>query len=791
MADREALLKRLLETFTVEASEHIGTLASSFLDLERVPPGADRATIVETAFREAHSLKGAARSVNRGDIETVCQALESVLSDMKRGKLPFSPALLDELLRGVRLLEQLQSAAGASVTSRAAIVQLVTALKRFSPAGPAAPGSPSTHAAPAAAPALPAAHARVSEPSAALAAGEVRSETSSAPSPEALAMAPALAARNREFVRVPTEKLDAVWLGAEALLSDKLAVAEIASELDGISASMAELRKRAERWRIEAQQARLVHSSVSAPQRTAQLPSSARRLEHLEGDRVILESLDQRLSTLAHATRQHQRSLSARTERLLGDARELLMLPASSVLDGLRHAVRDLSREQAKEVELVLSGEGLAVDRRVLAELKDPLLHVIRNCIDHGVELPAERLAAGKSAQATIQIALLADHSRRVEISISDDGRGVNVPAVKAAAVKHGLLAAFDAAELDDASALALVFESALSTSPKVSQLSGRGLGLAIVREKVEKLGGAVRIESRPGAGTRIRIAVPVALATFRGVLVKQADVAFVIPTTHLELVMRVQPDQLRSVENHPVVLVRGEGVALVYLAEVLDLEQQPEPSDARAIFVLVLNVGVARIALAVDEVCQEQEVLVKDLGSHLAGLPGVLGTTVLGNGKVVAILDTTELVRRIMRQSGLSASRVAVAPTREQQPARQRSVLVAEDSITSRALLKGILESAKFAVTTAVDGMDAFGKLRNGDFDLLVSDVDMPRLNGFGLTERVRADSKLAELPVVLVTSLDSVEDRERGVQVGANAYIIKRDFEQSNLLETIARLI
>jgi len=320
-----------------------------------------------------------------------------------------------------------------------------------------------------------------------------------------------------------------------------------------------------------------------------------------------------------------------------------------------------------------------------------------------------------------------------------------------------------------------------------ITRISGRGLGLAIVREKVEKLGGRVAIESHRGSSTTIRMTLPLTLATFRGVLIESAQRLFVLPTAQVDRVTRFKPQDVQTVEGRRTLALNGRAVALVDLAEVLQLPstaRKPHPPEATP--VLVLGAGEQRVAFAVDAVLDEREVLVKRLTKPLSRVRNIDGATILGSGEVAPILNVSDLLKSA-RTAGATPGKPAAAVA-SAIPAKR--ILVVEDSITSRMLLKGILESAGYDVKTAVDGIDAFTALRAERFDLVVSDVEMPRMNGFDLTVRIRAERTLAEVPVVLVTALESREDREHGIDVGANAYLVKSSLDQSDLLETLRRL-
>ena len=358
---------------------------------------------------------------------------------------------------------------------------------------------------------------------------------------------------------------------------------------------------------------------------------------------------------------------------------------------------------------------------------------------------------------------------------------GIDLTKVRAAA-KELHLEADAAAETDENAALSLVFHSGLSTSPAVTEVSGRGLGLAIVREKVEKLGGKVSVDSEPGCGTTFRLSLPLTLATFRGLLVRVGEQFFVLPGTHIVRVLRIGEEQIRRVENRELVELDGKAVSLLKLADVLDIRMANTSPVGQKLPAVLLGWAGQRLLCLVDEVFNFQEFVVKSLRKPLLRVRNVAGTTVLPTGRVALVLNVPDLIR----SSGGVAGSSARGPAKP-----RRTVLVVDDSITTRTLLKGILESAGYQVRTAVDGVDALSVLEDESFDLVVSDVDMPRMGGFDLTARIRSHHKHSAVPVVLVTALDSQRDRDRGADAGANAYIVKTSFDQSNLLEVVQRLV
>ena len=792
-----AFLKRLLATFKAEAEEHLRALSAGLIELEQASDAAQRQQVVETVFRETHSLKGAARAVGKVEIETLCHGGESVFAALKEGDIALSPALLDLLHAAVDVLGRLLLAvdgepAGADLAAVADLRRRLDAAAAGAPVaapGPRAragttasaapePSAPAVARAPPPAATTPPAAAGV--PSAPAAEGHAPAEEQPAP---AEVRRPLVEAANT--VRIPASRLDAVLFQAEAMLGAKLAASQRVSELREARTSFG--RQQRERAKVMAE-VRLLRRGLerdiragAKPAAGAATPRLRRLVDYLAAEESFLKAFGARLDALAKVAEQGARSLGGQVDGLLDDVKRVLMLPIASAIEGLPKLVRDLSREQGKEVDFRASGDEVEIDRRILEEMRDPLIHLLRNSLDHGIEPPAVRLAAGKPQRGSLTLSAAQIEGSRIEIRVADDGAGIDLARLRTAAHKLGLATA----QADEAALLPLVFQSGVSTRPLVTDISGRGLGLAIVREKVERLGGTVAVESRAGVGTAFHLVLPLTLATFHGVRVRAAGEEFIFPSMVLERVVRVRRDEIATIENREAIRIAGQAVALVRLGDVLELAAAAgePPSVAPAV---VAGAGERRVAFLVDEVIGEQEVLVKGLGRQLRRVRNIAGATVLGTGQVVPILYVPDLLK--------SARHAGAGPARPAPPAavpEAKSILVVEDSITSRMLLKGILESAGYRVTTAVDGIDAYTRLRTEAIDLLVSDVDMPRLNGLDLTARVRADRSLAELPVVLVTALDSREARERGAEVGANAYLVKSSFDQSNLLAVVRRLL
>ena len=777
----DEFLRRLLATFKGEADEHLRALSSGLLELEKSPGGEKAREIVERVFREAHSLKGAARAVNLAEVETLCQSLENIFSRLKRGDVVLTPALFDALHATVDTASALARAAGSerSDTAKSRLDQVLQRLaatlkgERPEPLRPE-PEMTAEEERPGAPPRTP------------------QTIPGSATTP----LVPAVQPTSEETVRISTAKLNALLLQAEELIAARVAAAQRAVELREASASLAAWQKGRSKQQALVRTVQLRLDGTADPNRPSAPAGDGQRrseplrrlIEFLEWNDGVIHALDGRLATLARSAEQDHRALAGMVNALNQDMKKVLMLPFSSLLEGFPKLVRDLSRDRGKEAQLSIRGAEIEVDRRILEEMKDSLIHLVRNCIDHGIENPQERTRKGKLSPGTIALLIMQRNGDKVEIRISDDGAGIDAEKVRAAALKLGVLSPEDAENMDEQGALSLIFHSGVSTSPMITDLSGRGLGLAIVREKVEKFGGSVSVETHRGGGTSFRLVLPLTLAAFRGVVVRAEEALFVLPSSHVERVVRVSKGDIQTVENRETLRLNGEVISLVRLSDVLALLRKvPTGGSAdlrHAVIVKLLNL---RIAFLVDRVMEDQEVLVKGLGSQLVRVLNIAGAAVLGTGEVAPVLNVSDLMKSAVK----AGPAPAVPPAGRGTPEQRRPVLVVEDSITARSLLKNILESAGYDVQTAVDGIDALTALKAGEIELVVSDVDMPRMNGFDLTARIRADKKLGELPVVLVTALESREDRERGIDVGANAYIVKSSFDQSNLLETVRRLI
>ncbi|HDQ44060.1 MAG TPA: hybrid sensor histidine kinase/response regulator [bacterium] len=784
VTNEEAFFKELLSMFKIEAEEHLKAISSGLLELEKTRKTEDQAGIVEVVYREAHSLKGAARAVNLMDVETVCQTLETIFSALKHQKIDLMPEIFDVLHQSVDIIGEIIDS--PQKTDISEIMRKLSPIEEKARKGdkkqhssePVAPPKSTTP------PPQETRGEPESEPQPTSIPNETKVQETPPPQPAAFEVDKSLVS---DTIRISTSKLDSLLLQAEEMLGAKLTAVQQGVDLRNLTSHFLLRRKNWEKKEIELREEFRI-AERKGRENGPDKEMISRSLEFVTSNLASIKEIEEQLLNLTGMTEANARNLGTMLDNMLEDMKKILMLPFSTLLRIMPKVVRDLSRDQGKDVELIVKGSTIEIDRRILEELKDPFIHLLRNCIDHGLEKPDERIKSKKPRGGTISILISQLSGKEVEILISDDGRGIDAAKVREVAVKKGIISRSKADALDEPESLMLIFQSEVSTSPIITDLSGRGLGLSIVREKVEKLGGTISIETKVKEGTTFRITLPVTLAKFRGILVGVQDQLYAIPTGSVERVIRFKKSDIKRIEKRDSLVVEDRVLGLVRLQDVLELPEKKTADEQETYMrALILVSGDQRLAFSVDRVLNEQEVLVKNLGKQLIRVRNIAGVTILGTGKVVAILNISDLLKSASKIKTFSAGLAKM----EEEALTKKRILIAEDSITSRTLLKNILETAGYQVKTSVDGMDALSALKTEEFDLVVSDIEMPRMNGFDLVSRIRADKNTAELPVVLVTALESREDRERGIDVGANAYIVKRSFDQSNLLDVIKKLI
>jgi two-component system chemotaxis sensor kinase CheA len=826
----QEIFRQIWPVFSAEAREHLEGISAGILELERDPT---RRGVLDGVRRIAHSLKGSSGSLGLADVERLAHAIEGSLAGLDPAA-GLSRAAVQASLEAVDAIEEAIAAgdAGGEV-----VVHGVEALlggfgsampadvhaERGAPReGPAAETSEATAVLGAAeevgaAADMDALEAAVEQLCApldpdtrrAVATGAARAAlqlAALAPSgaaalarraadafalladggPDAPRMTAALAGDLidlREALERAPAPDPAAPSGAQARGERSIRV--LASTLDSIGRQIEHLAI-AEGRRARRARDVLGHTAeMRDVLRALDEASRALRAAGVETGRAELDGAGARLreiaSDLGRVAREAQRE--AEQQRLAGavlreDLRAVRMVPAALVLEPLRRAVRDIAGRLGKDVELTVAGGDVRLDRQIVDALRDPLLHLVRNAVDHGIEAPDTRRAAGKPTAGRIA-ARVEPRGTRVVIVVEDDGPGLDVAALRAAAVRNGLLTGEQANRLGDREAARLVFHAGVSTARAVSEISGRGVGMAVVLETVARLQGTVDVRWEAGRGTRFDLELPLMLSASTALLLRVGRDVVVIPAEEVEHVVLLGDADLGTIAGRTTARVAGEHVPYVPLGRLLRIAEGAG-APARQRVALVLAQGGARVAVGVDELIGQQEVVVSALGARAAQVEHLAGAAVLDDGRVVAVLSAAELVRR---------AQPGVAPAQGRDCGRR--VLVADDSLTTRSAMKALLEMAGYAVVPAADGDEALQLLRESGADLVVSDVQMPRLDGLALVRAMKADPRLGGTPIVLVTSLDAAEDRAAGLAAGADAYLVKREVERGRLLDVVRQLL
>jgi two-component system chemotaxis sensor kinase CheA len=754
-----------LRTLYKEASaDHIQKIEAGLLHLEKNP--LDRVPL-EELLRETHSLKGDSRMLGVKDAETLTHQIEDILGAVKRGERVLTPQVFECLYQG---LDAVRKIATEAVTGQSAGVSVFHVLAQLMGAGADDELSDVKETA-----ASNGTAAIGEQPLAFNDAVQLKEPVEPA---DVLAQ---VSEYQIDTIRVESQKLDKLLTQASELAVTKGQIGDRVAEIDQIIALW-------EEWGREAFVSRLTFDELERRWNTPELQPLQNFYNLVE---TRLEQLGGLLNRLRTTTSEDNAKLETVANELESGIHSLRLLPFSTIFNLFPRTVRDLAKQQGKDVNLLLEGGDNTVDKRILEEMKDPLLHLLRNAIDHGIETPQERQSFGKPASATIRLRGYQVGST-VSIEVIDDGRGLDVEAIKQSALRRGVRTEEELAQMSTAEIQALIFAAGFSTRTAVTEISGRGVGLDVVRANVERLKGNIQVEFTPGKGCLFRITLNSSLATTDALIVQVEPYPYAIPVGFVEAMQLVSPQEVFAREGSQTLPFQGESVTVAWLADLLGLPVKAPTSTktlhatSKTIPCIILRIGSERLALLVDTILEQQDIVLKPQSQLLKRLRNISGATILGTGEVCMVLNPSDLFKSA-RKAIVS---VTVKELTEQAQVKQKILLV-EDSIPIRTQMKRILETAGYEVTAAVDGADGFHKLRAGSFKAVVSDVQMPNLDGLGLTAKIRHFPEYKDLPVILVTTLASQEDKRQGAEAGANAYITKGDFEQGVLLDTLRRLI
>jgi two-component system chemotaxis sensor kinase CheA len=822
----------LLSIFWQEVSDYLGGLNDALLKVEMLE-GEERRLLLKEMNRVAHSLKGAARAVGLGMVETLAHYMEEIFHQALATHSGIDPELADSLYDSLDHIQTLMDGGSAddsvvtevmSVLERAVVVnaqkypQAPPSSKKRS-ADPASeqdsdPPAPATaNGKPATATPNPTSKPKpklkklatpaVADDSAAPVSssggdgnegGDGNAPAKPAPStPSTPSFAPPSAnlldsqtmvmRPMEESLRVPVDKLNQLMADASELLVAKM-------QMETRQTRLNDLRKQLARWgrewrAIRAAYIRLARRLQEGAQAPDALPPEVGiMMRFLESNQRYLNQANRELTQLAQATSQSNLQLATLTERLQEDVANLRMMPFDSMVGAFQRLVRDTARDLGKQAVLDVEGAHVEIDKTVLEALKDPLLHLLRNALDHAIETPQARIMADKAPLGRIVLAV-EQRGNEIVIQVRDDGRGIDPVHVRQRAVQRGLISQAEADLLNDDEARLLIFSSGFSTTEQVTALSGRGLGMDIVRGRIEALRGRVSLASVLGQGTSVTLRVPVSLTRLRCILLSVGGEEYAVPSVMVARMATLQRDAIYHAGGREMVNLNDQAVPLVALSSLLGVPSHAD-EDAQ-VRLIALQSAERVVAFEVDELVSEMELVLKPLGREVAGVVGIAGAALLGSGDVILVLDANDLVRQALGEALRPRLRLNIS---ESAP-RRRRVLVVDDSITTRTLEKNILEAVGFEVTVAVDGVEAWSAVLETLPDVVVSDVEMPNMNGLELTRQIKGDARTQHLPVILLTSLSKPEQQEAGLRAGANAYLVKSRFDQRELLETIQAVL
>ncbi|OPY69547.1 MAG: Chemotaxis protein CheA [Syntrophorhabdaceae bacterium PtaU1.Bin034] len=755
----------MLELFRIEVENYTKLLEAGLVEVEQ-----DQAPEkIEPLMRAAHSIKGAARLVGLDAVVGLAHAMEDVLSAAQHGKLVLTSGHIDVLLRGTDVFLALSKMEPSAVPDWLA--------KESEALGTLAQGVRDSMAAKKEEKEEKEEKKEASPRSARVSKKEAPGEKASAqppqikPAPDDLPGKRAEEKEEQGFVRVVSESLNRLMGYAGECLVQAKSVKPLAASLLRMKEGQTEVISALE--------------DIFQSRKTRSFP---REIQERFGG--CLKELDRIRDLLVDQLVDFElfsRSLERLADKLYHEVVAIRMRPFSDGLPGFPRMVRDLAKNTGKEVNFRVLGESTRVDRDVLEKLKAPLTHLLRNAIDHGLETPDERQAAGKQAEGSIT--LEARHSAgMLNVRVTDDGKGIDIEKLRRKIVDKGHVSAEMAVDLTETELLDFLFLPGFSTAEKVTEVSGRGVGLDVVLSMVQGVGGSVRVETTQGSGTSFHLLLPLTLSVLRALLVEVSGEPYAVPLTRIDHIVEASHDRIKILEDKQFYTYGNEHVGIVDARQVLQLPStNGQPSD---LCIVIMSDRLNRYGLVVDRFLGQRELVVIPLDSRLGKIPNIGAGAILEDGSPALILDVDDLVRSI--DNLLTRGRLQkIGEKKASAGILKKRILVVDDSLTVREVERRLLENKGYGVTVAVDGVDGWNALQLGSFDLIVSDIDMPRMNGIELIKKIKGDVKLKDIPVIIVSYKDREEDRLRGLEAGANYYLTKSSFHDEGLGNAVRDLI
>jgi len=769
-------MKDLIAIFKAETEEHLTKLDNGLVELEKQP---DNLELASSLNREVHTLKGAARVFGFYEIQDIAHRIEDIFEEVAGKRAVFNSSMAEPIFKALdairaillKIVQEKKIDAEVDVDASDICRELEECIS--------------------AAQAIRTRKKREREPKREKEASETQAkgepekgdpqrEQEVRKPPEKVldraseTVAPHLSGPTEEYIRVPTSRVDKLLYLVGEVVINKMKASAMSTQAKRLS----KLSREAQKSILSLSEA--VKKESSSPNRevTRWLSQCEAQMQRLR--ERTLELYDQVSTEAFH--------LDPVIDELQAKIKEIKMLPLSTIFEGFPRMIRDIASQQGKQVNLVISGEENELDKKVMEGIKTSLIHILRNCIDHGIEEPEARVALGKSSDGTIKIS--ASHEGdNVVITVEDDGRGMDITQIKETALKKRLVSNHDLEGMSHKEVMNIVFMNGYSTSPIVTDVSGRGMGLDIVRRDIANLKGRVILDTEKNRGTKFTLVLPLTIAIIQVLLVKVQNMLFALPIFSVTESVKVSRDDVSLTGGRMAIQFREHIVPLVKLNEVLRLPppgNEEEKAKKEMLVVMATSLD-SQVGFIVDEIAGEEEAFIKSLGKHLGKVKNVSGAIIMPTGEVVVVLDIADLVANSALGLPHFTGKRSVVGTKH----KEKRILVVEDAFSTRELEKSILETHGYLVDTAVDGLDALDRMVDNQYDLIVSDVEMPRMDGFELCRTLKNNERYKDIPVVMVTALQKEEDKRRGIEVGAAAYLVKSAFEQTNLLDTIERLV
>lgn len=750
--------------FKAETEERLNKLYNGLIELEKQP---DNSELMKELNREAHTIKGSARVFGYNEIQDITHKIEDIFENVAQKKLVFNSTVADRVFKSLDVIGVILGKIAKEENIDVDISVVCNGLDDLTRGGKDKKTPQDNN------------ERKIEEPQKqqsqpvmvhASAAADVFPASASA----VVSTASQPAAVIEEYIRVPVSRVDKLLNLVGEMVISKIKSSQKSAQARRLSKLVKEMQKKIAD----------LDEMVKADSKNSEV---ARLLAQCNCD---IQNIREESSNLYDKVSSEVMRLEPVIDELRDRMKAMRMLPCSTIFDIFPHMIRDIASKQGKEVVLEITGAQTELDKKVLEGIKTPLMHILRNCIDHGIEEPEKRAAGGKSKCGVIRLSAF-HKAGNVVIEIADDGKGMDVEEIKQTALKKRCVSSQEVEKMTDKEIKNLIFTNGYSTSPIITDVSGRGVGLDVVRHDIENLKGQIGLESEKGKGAKFTLVLPLTIAIIQVILVKTGNMLFALPMSAIEEIIKIKPSDISTIERKMAVEVRGGVVPVVSLEEVLglpptdEIENDEKQNDELSV-VLTTSLD-KRVGFIVDRIVSQEEIFIKGLGKHLGRIKNVNGAGILGTGEVVVILNIADLIA----QGRLSHPAVLDRKIVSKENKKGKRILVVEDTLSTRELEKSILEANGYTVDTAVDGMDAIDNLSKAKFDLVVTDVQMPRMDGFEFCKTIRKNEKYKDMPVVMVTALEKEEDKRHGIEAGVSAYIVKGSFDQSNLLDTIERLI